>query len=136
MPRKGSDNFGDQVSGPPAPNYVPSERAQLRRRHLNNTGLPEGVRDDVHSWDAEDENSEERDRQADVKATATATRTRRKRSTSRGTKEGSDSEKKEEDTDSLPVGSKGFSERLRSPLGSSLKLDELRETISKGVEIK
>ena len=135
MPRKGSDNFGDQVSGPPTPNFVPSERAQLRRRHLNDTGLPEGVRDDVHSGDAEDESSEERERSSKAKATSTRTR-KSKRSSSRGKKEDKEAEQKEEDTDTLSIGSKGFSDRLRSPLGSSLKLDELREQISKGVEIK
>lgn len=136
MPRKGSDDFGDQVSGPPAPNHVPSEKSQLRRRHLNDTGLPEGVRDDIHSGDADEESNEEPERRSSAKATAT--RTRRRRSSSRARREKSDSEKKDkdDDADTLSIGSKGFSDRLRSPLGSSLKLDELREQISKGVEIK
>lgn len=135
MPRKGSDTFGDQVSGPPAPNHVPSEKAQLRRRHLNDTGLPHGVRDDLRSGGVEDGDS--KDRPQDTRSKTTTTRTRKsKRRASRGKNSDDESDKKEDDADAISVGTMGLSERLRSPLGSTLKLDELREQISKGVEIK
>lgn len=115
MPRKGSDNFGDQVSGPPTPNFVPSENAQLRQRHLNETGLPNGVRDN-HREDGEGE----ADGQGQVpEPKTTGTRTRKG---------------KRKDSDTSSGGT--FTDRLRSPLGSSLKLDDLREQFSKNVEVK
>lgn len=73
----------------------------------------------------------------ETKATGLRTRKNRRKSGENGGTV-NESEKKGDggNGDALSTGSKGFGERLRSPLGSSKKLEELRESISKGVEVK
>lgn len=127
MPRSNSDNFGDIVVDPPTPNDVPTEDEQLGKRGLNITGLPEGVRDDER--EIEKEATSGHQYEGDNPAAST-TRRRRKKSDEKDEDEDIIDEKEEEKK------SLSFRDRLRSPLGSGLKLDELRETISNGVEVK
>lgn len=124
MPRSNSDNFGDIAIDPPTPNDVPTEDAQLRKRNLNTTGLPEGVRDDEREIEKE-ATSGHKDEEPN------ASTTRRRRNKGDETPDGDEAGDKEDEKKSL-----SFRDRLRSPLGSGLKLDELRETISNGVEIQ
>lgn len=122
MPRSNSDNFGDIAQDPPAPNNVPSENAQLKRRHLNVTGLPDGVRDDEREVEFKASGG-------DDKSQASTSVTRKRRN--EGGEKVEEMDKQEDKGKSL-----SFTDRLRSPLGSSLNLEELRESISNGVEVK
>lgn len=128
MPRSNSDNLGDIAPDRPTPNNVPSENAQLEQRGLNTTGLPEGVRDNERELEKEATSGHKDDG-------AVASTTRRRKN--KGEEDNGlgdpfqDGDKEEEKHKSL-----SFRDRLRSPLGSGLKLDELRETISNGVEVK
>lgn len=147
MPRKNSDNFGDVASDPPSPTPVPSENAQLRRRHLNKTGLPNGIRENERELEHEavnghrqldvngDENDDEEDQEEeeDEEPVPTPEQIQAKLKAKTMDKEEGRSLKakaasKEE--------TKSFGQRLRSPLGSTLNLDELRSQISQGVEVK
>jgi hypothetical protein len=127
MQRSNSDNFGDIAVDPPTPNDVATEDEQLAKRGLNITGLPEGVRDDEREIEKEatSGHKDEGDRPS-----AFTTRRRRNKSDEKD-KDEEIIDEKEEDKKSL-----SFRDRLRSPLGSGLKLDGLRETISNGVEVK
>jgi hypothetical protein len=122
MPRSNSDNFGDIAADPPTPNDVPTEDEQLEKRDLNTTGLPEGVRDD--------EREIEKEATSGHKDGSTASTTRRRRNI------GTETPEHLGDAEDEKLKSVSFRDRLRSPLGSGLKLDELRETISNGVEIQ
>jgi hypothetical protein len=147
MSRKNSDNFGDVASDPPSPTPVPSENAQLRRRHLNKTGLPNGIRENEreleheavnshHSDVSEDEDDHEEDQEEEEEEeepVPTPEQMQAKLKAKTVDKEEGRSLKakaasKEE--------SKSLGQRLRSPLGSTLNLDELRSQISQGVEVK
>ena len=132
MPRSNSDNFGDIAPDAPTPNKVPSENAQLHERDLNTTGLPNGVRDDEREIEKEATSGHK-----DDEPTASTTTTRRRKNHS-GEKAGHDEALDDEDRDKEEEKQKSlsFRDRLRSPLGSSLKLDELRESFSNGVEVK
>lgn len=121
-PRKGSDNFGDEVSGPATPTFQPSEGSQLRRRHLNETGLPNGVRDDLQEdgeGEGDDDGKKNGEKAPTLEPRTTGTRTRKGKLAENG-----------------PSVREKVRGRLKSPLANSLKLDDLREQISKGVEIK
>ena len=122
MSRSNSDNFGDIAADLPKPNGVPTEDEQLEKRELNTTGLPEGIRDDEREIEKE-ATSGHQDEHA-----ASTTRKRRNKGTETPEHPG--------DGDDEKLKSLSFRDRLRSPLGSGLKLDELRETISNGVEIQ
>jgi len=122
MPRSNSDNFGDIAADLPRPNKVPTEDEQLEKRDLNTTGLPEGVRDDEREIEKEATSGHHDDN------TASTTRKRRNKGTETPEHLGDGEDEK--------LKSLSFRDRLRSPLGSGLKLDELRETISNGVEIQ
>jgi hypothetical protein len=122
MSRSNSDSFGDIATELPKPNKVPTEDEQLEKRDLNTTGLPEGVRDDEREIEKE-ATSGHKDDQA-----ASTTRKRRNKGTEMPEHLGDGEDEK--------LKSLSFRDRLRSPLGSGLKLDELRETISNGVEIQ
>ena len=122
MSRSNSDNFGDIAADLPKPNGVPTEDEQLEKRQLNTTGLPEGIRDDEREIEKE-ATSGYQDEHA-----AYTTRKRRNK--------GTETPKHPGDGDDEKLKSLSFRDRLRSPLGSGLKLDELRETISNGVEIQ
>lgn len=124
MPRSNSDSFGDVAATPPTPTPVPSETVQLRKRNLNATGLPNGIRDherevehEVMNGDSTKEGKEDEDANG---------------SDDSGEKvEGDDGYKESSRDDGLSLG-----QRLRSPLGSTLNLEELRSQISQGVEVK
>jgi hypothetical protein len=122
MSRSNSDNFGDIAAELPRPNKVPTEDEQLEKRDLNTTGLPEGVRDDEREIEKEATSSHKDDQ--------TASTTRKRRS------KGTETPEHLADGEDEKLKSLSFRDRLRSPLGSGLKLDELRETISNGVEIQ
>jgi hypothetical protein len=121
MSRSNSDNFGDTAAELPKPNKVPTEDEQLEKRDLNTTGLPEGVRDDEREIEKEATSGHHDN-------TASTTRKRRNKGTETPEHLGDGDDEKSK--------SLSFRDRLRSPLGSGLKLDELRETISNGVEIQ
>jgi hypothetical protein len=123
MSRSNSDNFGDIAAELPKPNKVPTEDEQLEKRDLNTTGLPEGVRDDEREIEKEATSGGHKDDH-----TASTTRKRRNKGTETPEHLGDGEDEK--------LKSLSFRDRLRSPLGSGLKLDELRETISNGVEIQ
>jgi hypothetical protein len=123
MPRSNSDNFGDIAADLPTPNDVPTEDEQLKKRDLNTTGLPDGVRDDEREIEKEATHGGHKDDQ-------TASTTRRRRN------KGTETPEHLGDAEDEKLKSVSFRDRLRSPLGSGLKLDELRETISNGVEIQ
>lgn len=123
MPRSNSDNFGDIVIDPPTPNDVPTENAQLKKRDLNTTGLPEGVRDDEREIEKEATSGHKDDEPSAISI-------RRRRNKGDDTPDQEDVDRDDEKK------SLSFRDRLRSPLGSGIKLDELRETISNGVEIQ
>jgi hypothetical protein len=118
MPRSNSDNFGDIAVIPPAPNTVPSENAQLEERDLNTTGLPVGVRDDER----------EIEKEATSEGKASGTRKRKN-----GDKDKAGEEKLEEPEKTKSM---SFAEKLRSPLGSTLNLGEIRNSISRNVELQ
>jgi hypothetical protein len=121
MSRSNSDNFGDIATELPRPNKVPTEDDQLEKRDLNTTGLPEGVRDDEREIEKEATSGHQDN-------TASTTRKRRSKGTETPEHLGDGEDEK--------LKSLSFRDRLKSPLGSGLKLDELRETISNGVEIQ
>jgi hypothetical protein len=128
MPRSNSDNFGDIAADIPKPNDVPTENKQLEKRDLNTTGLPEGVSDN----EREIEKKATSGKKNAEDPTASTTRKRRNKGDDKHGDERSEQEKEEEEKQK----SLSFRDRLRSPLGSGIKLDELRETISNGVEVQ
>ena len=121
MSRSNSDHFGDIAAELPRPNKVPTEDEQLEKRDLNTTGLPEGVRDDEREIEKEATSGHH-------DSIASTTRKRRNKGTETPEHLGDGEDEK--------LKSLSFRDRLRSPLGSGLKLDELRETISNSVEIQ
>jgi hypothetical protein len=120
MPRSNSDNFGDIAATPPSPTPIPSENAQLRRRNLNSTGLPDGIRDNERQVEYKAMNGDHDDGDTIDK------------------EQGSDDSGEKKDGDKEMSREEGISlgQRLRSPLGSTLNLEELRSQISQGVEVK